>query len=92
MIFVFDRVENIVGKGENAGYQHFLLFLQCFQKGFYLGSLKVVIAWKRVKPPLDLVFANLYLSTSDELSLHFLLKVFVALILTDGMLPLEAQI
>ena len=26
MIFVFDWVENIVGKGENAGYQHFLLF------------------------------------------------------------------
>ena len=26
VIFVFDRVENIVGKGENAGYQHFLLF------------------------------------------------------------------
>ena len=22
----FDRVENIKGKGENAGYQHFLLF------------------------------------------------------------------
>ena len=22
--------ENIVGKGENAGYQHFLLFQQCF--------------------------------------------------------------
>ena len=32
MISVFDRVENIVGKGENAGYQHFLLFPQCFQK------------------------------------------------------------
>ena len=26
MIFVFDRVENIVGKGENAGNQHFFLF------------------------------------------------------------------
>ena len=25
---VFDRVENIVGKGENAGYQHFVLFPQ----------------------------------------------------------------
>ena len=25
-------VENIVGKGENTGYQHFLLFPQCFQK------------------------------------------------------------
>ena len=32
MIVVFDRVENIVGKEENAGYQHFLLFPQCFQK------------------------------------------------------------
>ena len=40
---VFDRVENIVGKGETAGYQHFLLFLQCFQKVSYLGSLKVGI-------------------------------------------------
>ena len=30
--FVFDRIENNVGKGENADYQHFLLFLQCFQK------------------------------------------------------------
>ena len=28
---VSERVENIVGKGENAGYQHFLFFLQCFQ-------------------------------------------------------------
>ena len=26
----YDRVENIVGKGENAGYQHFLLFPQSF--------------------------------------------------------------
>ena len=26
MISVFDSVENIVGKGENAGYQDFLLF------------------------------------------------------------------
>ena len=26
MISVYDRVENIVEKGENAGYQQFLLF------------------------------------------------------------------
>ena len=31
-IFVFNRQENVVGKGENAGYQHFLLFPQCFPK------------------------------------------------------------
>ena len=30
---VYGRAENIVGKGENAGYQQFLLFPQCFQKG-----------------------------------------------------------
>ena len=33
-----EMVENIVGKGENAGYQHFLLFPQCFQKASILGS------------------------------------------------------
>ena len=38
--FVLQRVENIVGKGENAGYQHFLLF-QCFQTPSFSGSLKV---------------------------------------------------
>ena len=32
MISLSDRVENTVGKGENAGYQHFLLYPQCFQK------------------------------------------------------------
>ena len=30
-----DRIENIVGKGENAGYQHFLIFLQCFKKHLF---------------------------------------------------------
>ena len=28
--FVLARIENILGKGENAGHQHFLLFPQCF--------------------------------------------------------------
>ena len=28
--FVLISVENIVGKGKNAGYQHFLLFPECF--------------------------------------------------------------
>ena len=45
MISVFDRVENIVEKGENAGNQHFLLFPQCFQKTSFLRLLKVGIVW-----------------------------------------------
>ena len=48
MIFVFDRVENIVVKGENAGYQHFLLFPLCFQRAFYSGSLKFGIDSKEL--------------------------------------------
>ena len=34
MISVFDNswVKNILEIGENVGYQHFLLFLQCSQK------------------------------------------------------------
>ena len=32
------RVENIARKEENAGYQHFLLFSQCFQKATFPGS------------------------------------------------------
>ena len=35
MIYVFDRVENIVGRGENAGYQHFLLFHNVFESPVY---------------------------------------------------------
>ena len=38
--FGLERVENIVGKGENAGYQHFFLFPQCFQKGLHLKIVK----------------------------------------------------
>ena len=44
-ISLFDRVENTVRKGENAGYKHFLLFPQRFPKSSFLGSLKVGIMW-----------------------------------------------
>ena len=47
MGFVFESVEKIVGKRENAGYQYFLLFQQCFEKASYPGSLKVGIVWSR---------------------------------------------
>ena len=43
--FVMGRVENIVGKGENAGNQHFLLFPLCFHNASFSGSLKIRIVW-----------------------------------------------
>ena len=42
--FFFDRVENILGK-DNTGFQHLLLFQQCFQKASFSGSIKVFTLW-----------------------------------------------
>ena len=42
---VFRRIENIVGKEENAGNQHFLLFPQCFQKALSSSASKVINVW-----------------------------------------------
>ena len=43
--FILRSVENTVGKGKNAGNQHFLLFPHCFQKLSFSRSLKVRIVW-----------------------------------------------
>ena len=42
MTSIFDKVENNVGKGENAGYQHFLLFPTMFSKAFCLWVRKTL--------------------------------------------------
>ena len=38
--FVLGMVENILGKGGNAGYQHFVLLAKCFQKVSFLRVVK----------------------------------------------------
>ena len=43
------RLENIVGKGEIARNEQFLLFPQCFRKACYPGPSKGVIVWEWVK-------------------------------------------
>ena len=48
MISVFDREDNIVGKGENASYHHFLFVPQSFQKASLFGSLKVGLCGKEL--------------------------------------------
>ena len=45
MTSFFCRAANNVEKEENPGYQHFLLFPQCFQKLSVSRSLKVGIVW-----------------------------------------------
>ena len=43
-----ESLENIVGKGENAGNQHFLLFPQCF-----------LLVTKQISNPQSLLFCRL---------------------------------
>ena len=40
--FVFNGIENLVAKGENADYQHFLNLPQCFHKSSFSAWLKLV--------------------------------------------------
>ena len=47
------REENFVGKGENAGNQHFLHSPQCFQKLSCSMSFKLGAGWYRVNPLSD---------------------------------------
>ena len=44
--FVLGMVENIVEKGENVGYQNFLIFPQHFQKATISRSLEVRVVLK----------------------------------------------
>ena len=72
---LFDRVENIVGKGGNAGYQQFFLSLNVFQKpfsseskkvgqlvvlGFNATSTAMVISWRSVTHMCFLAFSHQY--------------------------------
>ena len=50
IISVFDRVENIMGKGDIACTISFSFSPQCFQKASFLDSSKGVIVWERVIP------------------------------------------
>ena len=54
MKFVFGKVENIMGKGENSGYQHFLPFPQCFQNTSSSGFLRAIrIKWVKSRIKTD---------------------------------------
>ena len=54
MPYFYDRAEKIVGKGENVGYQHFLLFPQCFQKA---SLSKSGLCGKELRVDINLHFA-----------------------------------
>ena len=61
--FVPHKIENIVGKEENAGYQPFSLFPQYFQKVFFFLSFRIVKSW-------DYVIKSLFNVLHDNLQQH----------------------
>ena len=42
---VSETMENIVGKVENADYQHFLPFPQCFEESYSSPLSEIMIVW-----------------------------------------------
>ena len=44
-VSLFEQIENSVGKGGNAGYQHFLLLSQCIEKSNLQVLLKTGFVW-----------------------------------------------
>ena len=60
VISVFDRVENIVGKGEIACASNFSFSPQCFQKASFPEVLKGVIVWKWVNPTVAATVISLW--------------------------------
>ena len=43
--FALLSIKQIVGKGGNNAFQHFLILAQCFQRVSFSGSLTVGIVW-----------------------------------------------
>ena len=60
MKFVRDRTENIVGKGENAGYQHLLLFPQSFQNASHSASLNLWIFGMKTYEDVNVLKVKIY--------------------------------
>ena len=67
--FILGRIENNVGKGENAGNQHFLLSPRCFQKASSAVSLSPDCGIKRVLP--RFTWHGSYAFTLMSIHLHF---------------------
>ena len=73
--FVLGRVENIVGKGENAGHQHFLLFPTMFSTSFFSRGVKsweCVVIVKNTKFDIEMV-RNIVGKEENASFQHFLI-------------------
>ena len=86
LLIVVDKIENIVGKEENDGYQHFLLFSQCFHKALSLESLQAGLCSKKL-------ISSIYSVKTMQFKTSFLIAVVSQSTLTHShtMTPFDAS-
>ena len=87
------QVENIVGKGETARYEQFLLFPQCFQKARFPGGCQMVSCGNGLK--LGLCVKRLNILTEPHLPsifVHLLKALIERQIMPDRIFPSRRSI
>ena len=78
---VTERVEDVFGKGENAGQQHFFLYPKCFQTASFHGVWKVGLCDKFLIPiPYKTI---LFLQLKESFTIFEKEKTLVACIFSD---------
>ena len=74
--FFFDRIENIVEKGENAGFQNFLSFTQCFQKACFSALLKMGLCGNGLTLPNDKILPSSTLFVENDFRMVDMVQFF----------------
>ena len=74
--FAFDRIENNVGKGENAGYKHFFSFPTMFSERYFPRAVDSVVMGKNnTKNKLLLVFILNFINPLPNENIYALSKM-----------------
>ena len=72
--FLINRLENIVRKTKNTGYQHFLLFSQCFQKNSFQGCYPLMKQSHILRTPRYKYFENTLGKGENAGNQHFVIS------------------
>ena len=81
VISVHDRIENIVGKGENAGYQNFIISPLCSEKATSKGLSSKVLNHIKVDQDLMSNFENIV--EREEIKQTKILPFFFSAMFSD---------
>ena len=87
----FDMAENIVGKGEKAGCQHFLLYPQCFQKASFSRLSKFGDCMVKDKEPNNSSSIQIHINTTYCCMFHKVTEVLCSSVVKCRTHDLDVQ-